>query len=128
MPSRLQITFRGLPPSEAIEERVRERAEKLDSLCDRITSCHVLVEAPHAHHHKGKLYEIHLNILVPRHEIVVSRASNANHAHEDAYVAIRDAFDAATRQLEDYVRRQRGDVKAHASGARQAGGNVPAED
>lgn len=117
MRSRLQITFRGLPPSEAIEAKVRERAEKLDSLFDRITSCRVHVESPHAHQHKGKLYEIHIELSVPQHEIVVSRAANANHAHEDVYVAIRDAFDAATRQLEDHVRRQRGEVKNHPQAA-----------
>lgn len=113
MSSRLQITFRGLPPSEAIEARVRDRAEKLDGLFDRIISCHVLVEAPHAHQHKGNVYEIHINLRVPRHDIVVSRAAALNHAHEDAYVAVRDAFDAAERQLEDHIRRTRGDTKTH---------------
>lgn len=111
MSSRLQITFRGLPPSEPIEARVRERVDKLDSLYDRISRCHVLIDTPHAHHHKGHLYEIHITIRVPQHDIVVSHASEANHAHEDAYVAVRDAFDAATRQLEDYVRRRRDTLK-----------------
>jgi ribosome-associated translation inhibitor RaiA len=119
MSSHLQVTFRGLPPSDAIEERIRERTEKLISLYDRIISCHVLVEAPHAHQHKGNVYEIHINLRVPRHDIVVSRGAALNHAHEDAYVAVRDAFDAAERQLEDYVRRQR-DSKAHATPARRA--------
>lgn len=106
MSPRLQVTFRGLPPSEAIESRIRERADRLASFCDRILSCHVLVEAPHAHQHKGHVYEIHINLRVPRQQIVVTRSAALNHAHEDAYVAIRDAFDAAERQVDDYVRRQ----------------------
>ena len=46
-------------------------------------------------------------------EIVVGRDPEAHHAHEDVYVAIRDAFDATRRLLEDHVRRGRGEVKLH---------------
>ena len=76
-------------------------------------SCRVAVEAPHKHHHKGKLYHVRINITVPDKELVVSREPDQHHAHEDVYVAIRDAFDAMRRQLEDYARRRRGKVKRH---------------
>lgn len=72
-----------------------------------------MVEAPHSHHRKGNLYHIRVDIGVPGGEIVANRDPAANGAHEDVYVAIRDAFDAAKRQLQDYARRQRGDVKTH---------------
>lgn len=110
----LAISFRNLEPSDAIEARVREKAEKLERLFDRIISCEVIVEAPHRHHHKGKLYEVHINLSVPGGEIVAKRTGPINQAHEDVYVAIRDSFAAAERQLEDYVRKMRGDVKARA--------------
>lgn len=109
----LQITFRNLPPSEAIEAAIREKAQKLERYFDRITSCRVVVEAPHQNHHKGKLYQLRVDITIPGHEIVVSRDHHDKHAHEDLYVAIRDAFAAAQTQLESHVGKMRGDVKNH---------------
>jgi cold shock CspA family protein len=76
-------------------------------------SCRVVVEAQHQHHHKGNLYHVRVDITVPGHELVVSRDPKDHQAHQDVYVAIRDAFDAARRQLEDYARKLRGDVKEH---------------
>lgn len=109
----IQLTFRGMGPSEAVEARIRERAEELTRFYDRIMRCHVIVDAGHRHHHKGQLYHIRVNLAVPGGEIVVNRDPAEHHAHEDVYVAIRDAFDAARRQLEDHVRRTRGQDKTH---------------
>jgi ribosomal subunit interface protein len=109
----LQITFHGMEPSPAIEARIREKAAKLEHFHDRIVGCKVVVEAPHRHHHKGKLYNVRIDISVPGKDVFVGHSGPLNHAHEDVYVAIRDAFNAAGRQLEDHVRRTRGDVKAH---------------
>ncbi|MBE3109054.1 MAG: ribosome-associated translation inhibitor RaiA [Acidobacteria bacterium] len=113
MQAPLNISFRNMDPSEAIETRVREKAEKLERLYDRIISCEVVVEAPHRNHQKGKLYDVRINLSVPGDDINVGRTGPQNHAHEDVYVAIRDAFAAANRQLEDHVRKMRGDVKTH---------------
>jgi ribosomal subunit interface protein len=109
----LQITFDGMDPSPAIEARIREKAAKLEHFHDRIIGCKVVIEAPHRHHHKGKLYNVRIDISVPGKDVFVDHSGPLNHAHEDVYVAIRDAFNAAGRQLEDHVRRMRGDVKAH---------------
>lgn len=109
----LQITFSDIDPSPAIEADIREKAARLERFSDRIVRCRVHVEAPHRHHHKGRLYEVSVDISVPGDNIHVTRAPHQDHAHEDVYVMIRDAFNAAARQLEDHVRRMRGDVKAH---------------
>ncbi len=109
----LQITFRHMEPSEALEADIREKAEKLDQFCDQIMSCRVVVDAPHQHHHQGQLYSISVDLTVPGGEIVASRTSDEQHAHEDPYVASRDAFDAVKRRLEDYVRKQKHKVKLH---------------
>ncbi|MGH6866650.1 MAG: HPF/RaiA family ribosome-associated protein [Methyloceanibacter sp.] len=111
----LEISFRNMDPSPAVEARIRKKAEKLERFHDRIIGCSVVVEAPHRHHHKGKLYSVRIDISVPGRELVVDRAKPADHAHEDVYVALRDAFEAATRQLEEHSRRIRGDVKTHAA-------------
>ncbi|MEW6354013.1 MAG: HPF/RaiA family ribosome-associated protein [Pseudomonadota bacterium] len=104
----LQITFRDIPHSPAIEARIRKKAEKLESYYERIMGCRVVVETPQRHKHQGKLYQVRIDLTVPGAELVVNHNLN-----EDVYVALRDAFDAARRQLEDYARHQRGDIKTH---------------
>ncbi|MBI5436165.1 MAG: ribosome-associated translation inhibitor RaiA [Nitrosomonadales bacterium] len=104
----LQITIRDVDHSEALETHIRDKAKKLDEFFDHIMSCRVVVEVPHKHHHQGKQFNVRIDIGVPGSEIVVSR----DHA-EDVYVALRDAFDAAKRRLEEYARKIRGDIKTH---------------
>lgn len=113
MQTPVQITFRGMPTSDAVERRIREKAAKLEHYHDRITSCRVVVEAPHRRHHKGRLYTVSIDLTVPGAELVVNNEKRFHHSHEDVYVALRDAFNAMRRQLEDFARTQRGDVKMH---------------
>ncbi len=109
-----QITFRGMEPSAAVEYTIRERIGRLENFHDRITSCRVVVEAPHRRGQKGQIYRVAIDIDVPGGGVVVNREPGQNHAHEDIYVAIRDAFNAAQRQLEDHVRKTSGyRVKDH---------------
>ena len=109
----LQISFHGMEPSPAIEARIREKAAKLERFCNRIVGCRVTVEAPHRHHRRGKLYNVRVDLSVPGKDVFVGSSRPLNHAHEDVYVAIRDAFNAAGRQLQDHVRKAQGAVKVH---------------
>lgn len=104
-----QITARDIPHSEALESHVRQKAEKLEAFYPHIMGCRVVIEVPHKHKQQGRVFNVRLDITVPGKELVVNRE-----ADQDVYVALRDAFDAARRQLEDHGRRQRGDIKAHA--------------
>ncbi len=125
----LQVTFRGIPHSDAIEARVREKAEKLDQFFPDIMGCRVVVESQHKHQQHGNLYHVSIDLTVPRRELAVTRAPQARQAHEDVYVAIRDAFDAARRRLEDYARELQGNVKTHEPPERgRIVELVPAED
>jgi ribosomal subunit interface protein len=106
----LQITIRDVPRSEALEAHIRQKAAKLEEFHPRITSCRVTVEELRKHHHQGRHFRVRIDARVPGHQELV-----ANRDHdEDVYVALRDAFDAIGRQLEEVARAQRGDVKAHA--------------
>jgi ribosomal subunit interface protein len=105
----LQITIRDMEHSEALETHIRDKVNKLEEFFNHIMSCRVVVEMPHKHHQQGKQFNVRIDIGVPGSEIAVNR----DHA-EDVYVALRDAFDAAKRQLEDYARKMRGDIKTHA--------------
>jgi len=104
----LQINFKDIPHSDAVERHIREKVEKLELFYPRMTGCRVTVELPHKHHHQGKRYNVRLDLMVPGNTVAVNRD-----LHEDIYVALRDTFDAARRRLEDYGRQQRGDVKTH---------------
>ena len=104
----LQLVMRDIPHSEAIEAKIRQKAERLDRFYDKIMSCRVVVETPQRHQNQGKLYSVRIDVTVPGSELVVNRDKD-----EDIYVAIRDAFDAMGRKLEDYGRQQRGDIKTH---------------
>jgi ribosomal subunit interface protein len=109
----LQITFRHMDTSPALESRIRELASRLDKFSSHIMHCHVVVEPPSHHSRQGALYDVHINITLPDEEIAIRHAHTADQAHEDPYVALRDAFNAARRKLEDYERKRRGDVKSH---------------
>lgn len=129
----LQITFRHMEPSPAVEARIQEEAAKLERYFEPVVSCRVVIEAPHRHHRHGGGYDINIHIGVPNSEIIVrhdpslhstlvqgeagewTKQLEAQPDHKDIYVSIRDAFSAARRQLEDYARRLRGEVKHHAA-------------
>lgn len=114
MQTPLQITFReATDPTGAIRARIEEHVEKLDSFHKNIIGCQVVVESPHHNHHKGNLYQVRINLSVPGHKFVASSEAKHDHAHEDVYVAVRDAFEAITRQLESLTHIQRGNVKVH---------------
>lgn len=109
----LQITFRHMAPSPALEARIHELAARLDKFSDSIMRCHVVVEAPAKHRHQGGLFEVRIDLSVPGNDIAIRRSPSLDHSHEDPYVALRDAFHSARRRLEDYERARPHRVKAH---------------
>jgi ribosomal subunit interface protein len=107
----MSIQFHNIAPSPAIEEAIRAHFERLARCYGRIMEVKITLDARHRRHHQGTVYHLTVRLSVPGYDIVVSRDPERNHAHEDVYVAIRDAFRDARRQLQDYARRMRGDVK-----------------
>jgi cold shock CspA family protein len=109
-----QITFHQLDSSPALEALIRSEIADLEQFFDGIVSCRVAVEAPNPNHHgHAGIYRVSIEIHVPREQLAVARARGDHPEHADAYVAVRDAFRAARRRLEDYVRRLHGNVKSH---------------
>jgi ribosomal subunit interface protein len=104
----LQITVRHMAPSDALEARIRDQAAKLEEFHPHLVSCRVTVEEIARHQQQGRQFRVSIEARVPGQELVANRDN-----HEDVYVALRDAFDALARQLEDEVRVKRGDVKSH---------------
>jgi ribosomal subunit interface protein len=104
----VQITIRNISSSSALDTNIRKRVNKLSRFCSRINSCRVVMEVPQKHKHQGKLYNVRIDLTVPGKELVVTHKCD-----EDAYVAIRDAFNALERQLEEHSRKRHGYVKTH---------------
>ena len=109
----VQITFRDFSPPQFAEERIRERFDRLVAIYPTITACRVVADAPHRHQRKGNLYSVHIELMVPGGEVAVNRDHNDKHAHEDFFVAMRDAFHAAERQLRTYSQRLHSRTKTH---------------
>lgn len=112
----LEIAFRNMESSEALERRIRERVERLHRRFSHINSCRVAMEVPHRSPAQHALsFHVRIEVRVPEKELVVSRDPGDRGAHFDAYVTVRDAFDAMERQLEQYSQKLRGDVKSRAA-------------
>jgi ribosome-associated translation inhibitor RaiA/cold shock CspA family protein len=112
----LEIAFHNMQPSDAVEAEIRKRTEKLDKMYDRLVGCRVSVEGLHKQHRTGNIYEVHIELMVPGQNLVVSREphkAKERYANPDVYASLREAFKAAERQLKDYKERQRGEVKPH---------------
>lgn len=110
----LQITFRNMESSEALEADIRKRVGNMERHHSDLISCRVVVEAPLQHHRKGGLFKVRIDIACPEGKWEINREPAAqHHAHQDVYVAVRDAFKAAERKLEGYTSRRKGKVKVH---------------
>ena len=127
----VQITFRNMGHSVPLEEEIRARVAWLDRFSPDLVGCRVVVEVPHRHHERGRPVHVVVELSLPGENAVVSheptlhghlkdthagehhKDGDVDAAHKDALVAIHEAFDAARRRLEDFTRRQRGDVKTH---------------
>jgi cold shock CspA family protein len=127
----VQIAFRNMKPSAAVEERVRKEVAKLETFYSDISSCRVVVEIPHRRHRRGVPYHVRIDMIVPGGELVVKRTPTLHTAlrqvdserelkshktdanQKDVFVVIRDAFNEARRRLQDFAHRERRQTKIH---------------
>jgi ribosome-associated translation inhibitor RaiA len=124
MDKQVQITFRNMRASASLEDHVRARVAWLERFHPDLVSCHVLLEVPHRHHAHGQHVHVRIEMSLPGENAVVNHEptlhghardvqDKAHHkdtdidaAHKLAPVAIRDAFEAARRRLDDAARRR----------------------
>jgi hypothetical protein len=107
----VKITFRHMDSSAAVETRIHELASHLGVFSDRILACRVVIDSPHRHHHQGKVFAVKLQLELPGEDVVVDMERPQRGDHEDVYVVLRDAFDAARRQLQQRMSSLRGEAK-----------------
>lgn len=103
----LDITFLGMPPSPSVDAAIRRWVTRLERFHDRIVRCAVTV----TYNGQATPFHVTVTITVPGREIVVSN----DPFRDNVYSALSDAFRAARRQLQDYIRIRRREVKMHAS-------------
>ncbi len=116
MQTPVEIAFRRCKPSEEIRAEIMAQAQRLEKFSPRITSCHVVVNGPETRHRSGDHFHIQIRIALPEHkDVVVDRRRGDAGEREHLRVAIREAFAAAVRQVEDAARDMRGEVQAHAA-------------
>lgn len=99
--------------SEAIEEVIRKKVKKLERAFDHITGVRVVVDVPNHSKHKGQTFSVQVDVKIPGKEIAVHKGSSQHGAQEDVYVALRDAFEAVTKQMKTKFSKMRNDVKHH---------------
>lgn len=108
----VKIEFHGLSPSDAVTAKITRRVEHLDKLFPKILDGRVVVELADQHR-KGRIFRVHIELNVPGERLVISHEPGDDHTHSDVYVAVRDAFDAMQRILQDHARRMRREIKHH---------------
>jgi len=107
MTNEIQVVFHNIEQSDSLIDAVNKRIEKLERYCSEIIGGRVVLDSPHNHHYKGKVYSVGLDVQTPHLEVRVNQDQHDNHAHEDLYIAIRDAFNAAERQLRSVDKKHR---------------------
>ena len=125
----VQISFRNMSVSPALEKEIRSRSAWLESFYPTIVGCRVSLEVPHRHRRRGRPLHVRIELSLPGQDVIVNHAPTLDATsrpaprksdeldgrHKDAHVAIHEAFDIARRRVEDVARRQRGDVKTRAA-------------
>lgn len=98
----LQISSRKLFLSRSVKETIQQKAMKLEQFYDKIIGCKVMLDTPHRHKNHGILYNVSIEVSIPGADLVVKKEK-----HEDLQIAVREAFDAARRQLLSHNRKKR---------------------
>lgn len=119
----LQICTRKISLSQSAVAVIKQKVDKLETFCDKIIACRVMVETPHRHKNHGALCNVSIDISIPGGELAVKKEG-----HEDIYIAIRDAFDAARRQIIQYFNKRHLKYSKHVRNKNQSKNTVVNEE
>ena len=110
----LEITYKDVEKTDALEALVHEKAAKLEQVCDHINSCRVTLEKAHDRPKTGSPYRVCIDLTVPpSHELAAVKNPGEGDQYDPLETVIRSAFDAARRQLVKLTEKQRDQVKSH---------------
>ncbi len=124
MQTPVEVAFQHCEPTNEIRAEIDKQTRRLEKCGDRLTSCHVVVSRPQGRRRTGNLFQVDIRVAMPDHkDVIVDREHRRAPEHQHVLVAIREAFDAAVRQIQEAERDLRGDVKRrlpHEEGGRVA--------
>ncbi len=103
----LQVSFHGIDRSGALEQLIAKEVESLHKFDAELISCRVAVETEGRHQNQGRETCVRVNLTSPGKEFVQTEKD------EDAFNAVRRAFDSLVRQVKDNAAKRRGEVKNH---------------
>jgi len=110
----LEISYRDVPKTDALDTLVREKVGKLEQVCDHINSCRIAIEQAHKQPNSGSPYRVRIDMTVPPgHELAVVENPGEGTQYQPVETVIRNAFESARRQLIELTERQRNEVKSH---------------
>jgi cold shock CspA family protein/ribosome-associated translation inhibitor RaiA len=108
------VTYRGVEKTDDLEALIQEKVDKLEEVCDHIMGCHIAVEKVHDRPSHGSPYRVRIDLTVPPgHELAVDKNPGEGNQYDPVDAVIREAFDAARKQLTKLNRKQQGEVKQH---------------
>lgn len=111
------IVWQSVPRSSGVDNTITAHFEKLDQFCADISSARISIRRTNHAQVKHALFTVLLEIIVPGKPIIVTKSSSPTDSSHDLYPLVHRVFDAARRQLQDYVRKRQGKVKHHGNQA-----------
>lgn len=106
----LQISYRDVSQSDALDALITAEADKLERYFGSILGCRVLVEHAHEHQRSGAPFQARITVNLPGEDVFVNGPADVDGVlkrFKDPALAIRDAFKRARRQLQDRIRVKR---------------------
>lgn len=95
MKANADVVYRDFDSSPALNDIIYKKIEKLHRFSDSIISSRVVLDTPHKHKHKGKLFRASIELALKGNPISVTQDDASVH------IAVREAFSALERKLKE---------------------------
>jgi hypothetical protein len=109
----VEIAYEGVEPSPVAERYVLRGLRRLERAAPDLMRARVTIGIRQHRRRTGDLYDVHLQLMRPGGDVVVSRTPPRHRESEDLPTAIGEAFSKARRALVEVSDVERGDVKTH---------------
>lgn len=98
----VDVVYRDLDSSAALNEVIIKKLAKLSRYSDQILRSRVILDTPHNHKHKGKQFRASIELDIKGHPFAAITQDD-----ESIHIAVRDAFYTAERKVKELTSRQR---------------------
>lgn len=114
----LEISYHNIEGSQWIDDYIGERAEHLNTICEGLIACRVVVERSQHQHQKGNPFRVRVEAtLPPQKDLIGDKEGVVEDPQVQLRPIIRHAFDAVEKQATKQKQMLRGEVKQHNTAA-----------